>query len=89
MARPKTLQSNWNKGLNAERRLARKLRNKGLYVVRSAGSRGAADLVVIDKENRKVKLLQLKRSSKTNDGLKELEILKELEGTYEVIAELA
>ena len=49
-----------NRGINREWAMARKLRAQGKIVIRSSGSHGAYDLVVIDREARTIQFLQLK-----------------------------
>lgn len=53
-----------NKGIRFEYKIRDKYRALGYYVIRSAGSHGAYDLVCIHPQKREVLLLQLKRGSK-------------------------
>lgn len=50
----------YNKGANYERALKKQLEMAGYYVMRSAGSKGPADLIAINNQTKKIKVIQAK-----------------------------
>ena len=54
------LKRRFSNGLQFERRLAKKYRDKGAIVIRSAGSQGAFDLIIIDPVEKVIELVQCK-----------------------------
>jgi Holliday junction resolvase len=66
--------SHYTKGRRAEYRAAAMLRDRGYFVVRSAGSRGLWDLVGIDAQT--VRLIQVKSGCKpTTEEMREMAAL--------------
>ncbi|RLE83395.1 MAG: hypothetical protein DRJ67_12260, partial [Thermoprotei archaeon] len=61
------------------------LRNQGYIVIRSAGSKTPVDLVAINPTNREILLIQVK-TGKSRLSPEEREVLRNLNGTYEVKA---
>ena len=52
---------NYVNGANYERRIANKLRQEGMLVIRSAGSKSLWDLIAIDFKLGNIKLIQIKK----------------------------
>lgn len=70
---------NYIKGVRKERKIVNEARDKGLIAFRSAGSHSPIDVVVIDKRNKLIKLIQCKpddmnsnKKQKLRDENKEL-----------------
>ena len=87
--------SNYKRGANFERRIRAKEERKGNLAIRSSGSHTIIDLVIIDKQNKIIKLIQCKPASQRNkDGElnaegKRIEAeIKQYEGEYMVYAEV-
>lgn len=79
--------SSYKKGYQVERLCAERLRNKGMLTFRSAGSRGMADVLAIDPQNKEILLVQVKKEDAPKDieKLKQRFIgLKKLSGQYQV-----
>ncbi len=77
----------YKKGVRKEYQLKHRLEKLGYFVVRSAGSHGAADLVAINPETKEIHLIQCKTyecSEKQKSII--LQPLKALEGQYSVKA---
>jgi len=77
--------SRYRKGYQVEHFCKRRLQEMGAYVIRSAGSKGLADLVGIFPENGEIWLVQVKQAHapKNLDTLKKrFEELGKLAGTY-------
>jgi len=54
----------YNKGAGYERKLKREYEMKGWFVIRSAGSKGPADLIAINPKTRRIKVIQVKTYKK-------------------------
>jgi Holliday junction resolvase len=79
-------QTNYEKGVRVERLARKLLEDAGYYVIRSAGSKGAADLVAIDETH--VQLIQVKVKGQVNSEAKnKLEQIKVPAGVDKVIWE--
>ena len=77
--------SAYKRGYAVERYCAEKLRQMGFDVYRSAGSRGLADIIAINREHKEAWLIQVKkeRAPRDLDKLRERFLgLKELDGQY-------
>jgi len=82
-------QTNYQRDAAKERRIVNKFRKEGCIALRSAGSHSPIDVVVVDFENRIIKLIQAKMGY-LSKNMKE-KILKEgdvLNGEYRVFFEL-
>ena len=72
----------YQRGRYRERMIKKKLQKQGKIVLRSAASRGFADLVSIDKELKKIKFIQVKPktfpSSKSKKLMEEFNWLNQM-----------
>lgn len=59
------------KGSDYERKLKKMYEMKGWYVMRSAGSFGPADLIAINPESRRIRVIQAKNYNRSISGTKE------------------
>jgi len=84
--------NSYQKGRRAEYYCKELLKQKGLvYVIRSAGSKGLADLVAIFPLEKEIWLIQVKTGKRTpsiETLKKRYKALKDLEGVYTVHAKL-
>lgn len=79
----------YKKGARKEYKIKKQLEGEGWFVVRSAGSKGAADLVAFNKETHEIKLIQVKTYKLSPKQRKEaLDPLEALETYYTLKAEL-
>jgi Holliday junction resolvase len=80
------IKNKYKYGVDYERKLVKKAKERGLIAFRSAGSHSPIDVVIIDQANMKVWLLQCKygRSYTEADKKKELDKLLYLNGFYKV-----
>ena len=62
----------YERGRSFEYRVIKELRDRGFYVLRSAGSKGAFDLVAFDKD--RVFLIQVKKKNLTRDYIEKNKI---------------
>lgn len=87
----KMVKDKYQKGAKEENKLKKYLEKKGYYVMRSAGSKGPADLIAIDPETRKIRVIQVKKqkdlnASEINKAYKKMEFIEE--GIYDLRKEL-
>jgi len=68
----------YEKGARKERKLVKLAKLKGYYALRSAGSKGKIDVVVINQKDRKIELIQAKTYTLTPKEIKDLN--REVEG---------
>jgi len=74
---------NYNNGVAKERRIVNSHRNDGCIAFRSAGSHSPIDVVVIDNQHHRIKLIQCKpKSMSSNARSKLLSSLSHLDGQY-------
>lgn len=71
----------YSKGRRAEHELRHILENSGWRVIRSAGSKGVADLVAFNKQGA-VRMIQVKYEKANKSYLKELKELLEMQLLY-------
>lgn len=76
--------TNYQRGANLEYKVRRQFEEAGYYVVRSAGSRGVADLVAV--KQGQVFWIQVKKSTSTAKEKEKLEELVEKYGGYGIWA---
>ena len=75
---------NYIKGVRKERKLVNQAKDNGLIAFRSAGSHSPIDVVIIDKQTKKITLIQAKPKSMSENKKKELfECFRDLNGIYE------
>lgn len=63
---------NYVKGRNKEYRLKRKFEKEGFIVLRTAGSHGFADLILISEEEKKIVFVQVKPKGYSDNRIKKL-----------------
>lgn len=79
--------SAYKRGYAVERYCAERLRQMGFDVYRSAGSRGLADLIALDRKNMEIWMIQVKKEHAPKDLGKLRERfsgLKSLDGQYQL-----
>lgn len=67
------VRTNYQRGRDREQYIKGKYQKKGFIVLRMASSKGFADLVAIDKENRQIKFIQVKPKKFSDNQKKKLE----------------
>ena len=69
-------QTNYQRGYRLERLAVKQLRDKGYYVVRSAGSHGAVDLVAFNRQE----IILIQVGVKGRKGAADIEMLRRVHG---------
>jgi len=76
---------NYLKGVRKERKLVNEARERGLLSFRSAGSHSPIDVVIVDKEDRRITFVQCKPDSMSRNQRAKIEKEQErLNGFFEV-----
>jgi Holliday junction resolvase len=81
--------SNYRRGADKERALVRAAKDAGLIAMRSAGSKGKIDVLIIDPTARTVRLIQCKPDDYPASKVRALELeMAPISGTYSLTFEV-
>jgi Holliday junction resolvase len=84
---PTNKNKNYKRGYEKERKLVFNARKEGMTAFRSAGSHSPIDVIIIDHEQRIIKLIQCKVNIKQSQKMKLETKYQYLNGTYYVLFE--